>query len=68
MLSRYAVAYRRAVRAQPCTGVINSRRKAGVEATYVEIDSERGRLASGADAGKWASALRDFMRQFGVTA
>lgn len=37
-----------------------------MEATYVEIDSERGRLASGADAGKWAPALRDFMRSVGV--
>lgn len=35
--------------------------KAGVDATYVELDSEHGHLASGADAAKWAPALRDFM-------
>ncbi|MEJ0018626.1 MAG: alpha/beta fold hydrolase [Acetobacteraceae bacterium] len=35
--------------------------KAGVDASYVEIDSEHGHLASGTDAGKWAPALREFM-------
>jgi homoserine O-acetyltransferase len=34
---------------------------AGLNATYVEIDSEHGHLASGADAGKWAPALRAFI-------
>ncbi len=38
-------------------------RGAGVEAAYFEIDSDKGHLASGADAGKWAPALRDFMRR-----
>jgi homoserine O-acetyltransferase/O-succinyltransferase len=42
-------------------GVIAGLRGAGVDAAYVEIDSEHGHLASGADAGKWASALRDFI-------
>jgi homoserine O-acetyltransferase len=36
-------------------------RKAGVTASYFEIDSELGHLASGADAAKWAPALREFM-------
>ena len=36
-------------------------RAAGVDAAYVEIDSEHGHLASGADAGKWAPALRAFI-------
>ena len=36
-------------------------KQAGVDATYFEIDSENGHLASGADAGKWAPPLRDFM-------
>jgi homoserine O-acetyltransferase/O-succinyltransferase len=36
---------------------------AGIDAAYVEIDSEHGHLASGADAGKWASALRDFIHK-----
>jgi len=42
-------------------GVIAGLRGAGVEANYVEIDSEHGHLASGADAGKWAPALRAFI-------
>jgi homoserine O-acetyltransferase/O-succinyltransferase len=42
-------------------GVMAGLRGAGVEASYVEIDSEHGHLASGADAGKWAPALRDFI-------
>jgi len=46
--------------------VINGRCKAGVEATYVEIDGEKGHLASGADAGKWASAPRDTIRRVGM--
>jgi homoserine O-acetyltransferase/O-succinyltransferase len=45
-------------------GVIDSLRKAGVEATYFEIDSDKGHLASGADAAKWAPALREFMGRF----
>jgi homoserine O-acetyltransferase len=42
-------------------GVMADLRAAGVDADYVEIDSEHGHLASGADAGKWAPALRDFI-------
>ncbi len=41
--------------------VMEGMRKAGIDATYFEIDSEHGHLASGADAAKWAPALRDFM-------
>jgi homoserine O-acetyltransferase/O-succinyltransferase len=44
-------------------GVIDSLRKLGVDAAYFEIDSEHGHLASGADAAKWAPALREFMRR-----
>jgi homoserine O-acetyltransferase/O-succinyltransferase len=36
-------------------------RDAGVDATYFEIDSDHGHLASGADAAKWAPALRAFI-------
>jgi len=43
--------------------VMDSLRKAGVDATYFEIDSDKGHLASGADAAKWAPALREFMRR-----
>jgi homoserine O-acetyltransferase len=42
-------------------GVMGDLRKAGVTASYFEIDSELGHLASGADAAKWAPALREFM-------
>jgi homoserine O-acetyltransferase/O-succinyltransferase len=42
-------------------GVMADLRAAGVDADYVEIDSEHGHLASGADAGKWAPALRAFI-------
>ena len=34
---------------------------AGIDATYVEIDSEFGHLAANADAEKWAPALRAFL-------
>jgi homoserine O-acetyltransferase len=36
---------------------------AGVDARYVEIDSEFGHIASGLDAAKWAPELRRFMAQ-----
>jgi homoserine O-acetyltransferase len=36
-------------------------KRAGVDATYFEIDSDNGHLASGADADKWAPSLRAFM-------
>jgi homoserine O-acetyltransferase len=42
-------------------GVMAGMRAAGIDAAYVEIDSEHGHLASGADAGKWAPALRAFI-------
>ena len=34
---------------------------AGVDAAYVEIDSDFGHLAAGADAAKWTPALRAFL-------
>jgi homoserine O-acetyltransferase len=43
------------------SGVMAGLRGAGVDAAYVEIDSEHGHLASGVDAGKWAPALRAFI-------
>jgi homoserine O-acetyltransferase len=42
-------------------GVMAGLRDAGVDAAYFEIDSDHGHLASGADAGKWAPALRAFI-------
>jgi homoserine O-acetyltransferase len=44
-------------------GVMADLKAAGVDATYCEIDSDHGHLASGADAGKWAPALREFIRR-----
>ena len=43
--------------------VMEGLRRASVDATYVEIDSDRGHLASGADAAKWAPELRDFIKR-----
>jgi homoserine O-acetyltransferase len=42
-------------------GVMEGLKNAGVDATYFEIDSDQGHLASGADADKWAPVLRAFM-------
>jgi homoserine O-acetyltransferase/O-succinyltransferase len=47
-------------------GVMADLRDAGVEAEYVEIDSEHGHLASGVDADKWAPALRAFIAKLEV--
>jgi homoserine O-acetyltransferase/O-succinyltransferase len=44
-------------------GVMADLKAAGVDASYFEIDSEHGHLASGADADKWAPVLRTFMRK-----
>lgn len=46
-------------------GVRAGLRAAGVDAEYVEIDSEHGHLASGRDAAKWARNLRRFMATLG---
>jgi len=42
-------------------GVMADLKAAGVDATYFEIDSDKGHLASGADGEKWAPALRTFI-------
>jgi homoserine O-acetyltransferase len=42
-------------------GIMAGLRGAGVDAEYVEIDSDHGHLASGVDAAKWAPALRAFI-------
>jgi homoserine O-acetyltransferase/O-succinyltransferase len=44
-------------------GVMGALKAAGVDARYVEIDSEFGHLASGADGEKWAPALAAFMAE-----
>lgn len=38
---------------------------AGVDAKYVEIDTEFGHSASGADWAKWAPALKEFLAKLG---
>ena len=42
-------------------GVMDKLARAGVDARYVEIDTEFGHSASGADWQKWAPALRNFL-------
>jgi homoserine O-acetyltransferase len=42
-------------------GVMDKLAKAGVDAKYVEIDTDFGHSASGADWRKWAPALKDFL-------
>lgn len=42
-------------------GVMDKLAKAGVDATYVEIDTDFGHSASGADWQKWAPALKEFL-------
>ncbi len=44
-------------------GVMRALADAGVDATYEEIDSAHGHLASGSDAAKWEPALRRFLAQ-----
>ena len=43
--------------------VMQALRAAGVDARYVEIDTELGHLASGLDGDKWAPALRTFIEE-----
>ncbi|HSE92293.1 MAG TPA: hypothetical protein VLF19_03235, partial [Methylomirabilota bacterium] len=42
-------------------GVMDKLARAGVDARYVEIDSDYGHLASGADWTRWAPALKTFL-------
>jgi homoserine O-acetyltransferase/O-succinyltransferase len=46
--------------------VLEKLRAAGVDATYAEIDSDFGHLASGRDAEKWAPALRAFLERLSL--
>ena len=41
--------------------IMQAFRQAGVRADYAEIDSNRGHLASGLDAAKWAGRLGAFL-------
>jgi homoserine O-acetyltransferase len=42
--------------------VMANLKAAGVDATYFEIDSDKGHLASGGDWQKWDGVLREFLR------
>jgi homoserine O-acetyltransferase len=42
-------------------GVMQQMREAGVDARFVEIDSDHGHFASSTDAAKWAQPLRAFL-------
>jgi len=42
-------------------GVMQALKAAGVDARYVEIDSDLGHLASGLDGDRWAPALKAFI-------
>jgi homoserine O-acetyltransferase len=44
-------------------GVMKQMREAGVDARFVEIDSDHGHFASGTDAAKWAAPLRAFLAE-----
>jgi homoserine O-acetyltransferase/O-succinyltransferase len=44
-------------------GVVESLRAAGVDTTYFELNSDKGHLASGVDAEKWAPVLREFLQR-----
>ena len=42
-------------------GVMDKLAAAGVDARYVEIDTELGHSASGPEWAKWAPVLKDFL-------
>ena len=44
-------------------GVVERLKAAGVDATYFELESDKGHLASGVDAEKWAPVLRGFLQR-----
>lgn len=45
------------------SGVMNEMREAGIDARFVEIDSDHGHFASSTDAEKWAEPLRAFLAE-----
>ena len=42
-------------------GVMDQLKKAGIQATYFEIDTELGHVASGPEWAKWGPTLRTFL-------
>jgi homoserine O-acetyltransferase len=49
-------------------GVVERLKAAGVDATYFELESDKGHLASGVDAEKWAPVLREFLQRLTAAA
>ena len=49
-------------------GVVEWLQAAGVDTTYFELESDKGHLASGVDAGKWAGILREFLQRLTAVA
>ena len=45
-----------------CPAYVSDMRKAGVDVTYVELPSDKGHMASHADAAMWAPILSAFMK------
>ncbi len=45
-----------------CPAYVSGMRKAGVDITYVELPSDKGHMASHADAAMWAPILAAFMK------
>jgi homoserine O-acetyltransferase len=45
-----------------CPGYVSDMRTAGVDVTYVELPSDKGHMASHADAAMWAPILAAFMK------
>ena len=45
-----------------CPAYVSDMRKAGVDVTYVELPSDKGHMASHADAAMWAPILAAFMK------
>jgi homoserine O-acetyltransferase/O-succinyltransferase len=43
--------------------VMATMRDAGIDARFVEIDSDHGHFASSTDAAKWAAPLRAFLAE-----
>lgn len=48
--------------------VVERLKAAGVDTTYFELESDKGHLASGVDAEKWAAVLREFLQRLTAAA
>ena len=48
-----------------CPAYVTDMRKAGIDITYVELPSDKGHLASHADAAMWAPILGAFVKSLG---